>query len=41
MDGLVELSGADVLGGGVLVPGELDVARRVAEARLLRHCGPR
>lgn len=35
VDGLVELAGADVLGGGVLVLGELDVARRVA---LLRHC---
>lgn len=35
-DGLVELAGADVLGGGgVLVPGQLHVARRVA--RLLRH----
>ena len=34
VDGLVELAGADVLGRGVLVPGELDVAGRVA---LLRH----
>jgi hypothetical protein len=34
VDGLVELAGADVLGGGVLVPGELDVAGRMA---VLRH----
>jgi hypothetical protein len=34
VDGLVELAGTDVLGGGVLVPGELDVAGRVA---VLRH----
>ena len=36
VDGLVELAGVDVLAGGVLVLGELDVAGRVA---LLRKRG--
>ena len=37
MDWLVELAGEDVLGGGVLVLGELDVARGVAAGGVLRH----
>jgi hypothetical protein len=37
VDWLVELAGEDVLCGGVLVLGELDVARRVAAGGVLRH----
>lgn len=37
VDRLVELAGADVLGGGVLILGELDVARRVAAGGVLCH----
>ena len=37
VDWLVELAGEDVLGGGVLVLGELDVARGVAAGGVLRH----
>ena len=37
VDWLVELAGEDVLGGGVLVLGELDVAGGVAAGGVLRH----